>query len=133
MNQQNIPAGYYPDPENPNATRWWDGNAWGPAGTPNSAAAPAKSATGGIMNAIAPGNNMALLLSYGLAVLFFLISGITYFVGLIGRFEGSVFSGMSGMGTSLFWILLTLLVASFIGAKYNIAAQQAEKSEKSDD
>lgn len=126
MNQQNIPAGYYPDPENPGATRWWDGNAWGPAGSGNAAQAPKASsfATGGILNALAPKNNIALLLSYGLAVLYFLISGITYLIGLIGSRDSSTFSGLSGMGISVFWIILTLLVASFIGAKYDIAAQK---------
>ena len=30
-----VPAGWYPDPETPDRTRWWDGTQWAAAGAPS--------------------------------------------------------------------------------------------------
>lgn len=42
MSNSTPPPGWYPDPQNPQSSRWWDGRAWGPSAP--SVAAPVPSA-----------------------------------------------------------------------------------------
>ncbi|MFD6177140.1 MULTISPECIES: DUF2510 domain-containing protein [unclassified Isoptericola] len=34
MSNSTPPPGWYPDPQNPQSSRWWDGRAWGPSAPP---------------------------------------------------------------------------------------------------
>jgi uncharacterized RDD family membrane protein YckC len=44
MAEGEVPAGWYPDPENPGRQRYWDGAAWGPAAPAGYAPGPVPAA-----------------------------------------------------------------------------------------
>ena len=65
------PAGWYPDPNDPSAKRWWDGTSWGPAAPPpQPTPVPVRAASG-------PGCGTGCLVIIGVIIVIAVIAGIS--------------------------------------------------------
>lgn len=142
MSNQLIPAGFYPDPENPSKTRWWDGQAWADASSdeapaegaaapaapqapsaPAYAAAPAgPSLVSGLRQKYVPAGNAALAMLYTLSLA---VAGLGFLVWLIGiiieRWAGSYWMIV---GSGVLSIGFTALVATLITSAVVLSKNQ---------
>lgn len=118
----NAAPGWYPDPERPGSTRWWDGTQWAPAPPPPQPVyvvprpRNAAATTGmilGIVSAVLslPGVTILYILPLPITGLVFSIIGLVASKRLAGLGRGAAIAGTVLNGVPLVVFVIVMLVA----------------------
>ncbi len=120
--------GWYPDPERPGSSRYWDGRAWGPAGPP----APAPLPPPGPVAPSSPRTDGFAIAALVLSVLGGLLLAVVFAFVARGRIKRSN-GALTGTGLTTAALVISALWALAIAALIGLGASGLLDQENADD